>query len=124
MSLFAIKDRIDALVAELNEHNYRYYVLAQPSISDYEFDKNLEELTELEKAHPEFVHPDSPTQKVGGQITKEFKAVAHKWPMLSLGNTYNEQDLRDFDERIRKAIGNNFESVSYTHLTLPTILRV
>ena len=111
MSLFAIKDRIDALVAELNEHNYRYYVLAQPSISDFEFDKKLEELTELEKAHPEFVHPDSPTQKVGGQITKEFKAVAHKWPMLSLGNTYNEQDLRDFDERIRKAIGNNFEYV-------------
>ena len=111
MSLFAIKDRIDALVAELNEHNYRYYVLAQPSISDYEFDKKLEELTDLEKAHPEFVHPDSPTQKVGGQITKEFKTVAHKWPMLSLGNTYNEQDLRDFDERIRKAIGNNFEYV-------------
>ena len=111
MSLFAIKDRIDALVAELNEHNYRYYVLAQPSISDYEFDKKLEELTELEKAHPEFVHPDSPTQKVGGQITKEFKAVAHKWPMLSLGNTYNEQDLRDFDERIRKALANNFEYV-------------
>ena len=111
MSLFAIKDRIDALVAELNEHNYRYYVLAQPSISDFEFDQKLEELTALEKAHPEFVHPDSPTQKVGGQITKEFKTVAHKWPMLSLGNTYNEQDLRDFDERIRKAIGNNFEYV-------------
>ncbi|MCF8319413.1 MAG: NAD-dependent DNA ligase LigA [Sphingobacteriaceae bacterium] len=111
MSLFAIKDQIDALVAELNEHNYRYYVLAQPSISDFEFDKKLEELTELEKAHPEFVHPDSPTQKVGGQITKEFKTVAHKWPMLSLGNTYNEQDLRDFDERIRKAIGTNFEYV-------------
>jgi DNA ligase (NAD+) len=111
MSLFAIKDRIDALVAELNEHNYRYYVLAQPSISDFEFDQKLAELTDLEKAHPEFVHPDSPTQKVGGQITKEFKTVAHKWPMLSLGNTYNEQDLRDFDERIRKAIGNNFEYV-------------
>ena len=111
MSLFAIKDRIDALVAELNEHNYRYYVLAQPSISDFEFDQKLEELTALEKVHPEFVHPDSPTQKVGGQITKEFKTVAHKWPMLSLGNTYNEQDLRDFDERIRKAIGNNFEYV-------------
>ncbi|MFM6954766.1 MAG: NAD-dependent DNA ligase LigA [Sphingobacteriaceae bacterium] len=111
MSLFAIKDRIDALVAELNEHNYRYYVLAQPSISDFEFDKKLEELTELEKGHPEFLLPDSPTQKVGGQITKEFKTVAHKWPMLSLGNTYNEQDLRDFDERIRKAIGNNFEYV-------------
>ena len=111
MSLFAIKDRIDALVAELNEHNYRYYVLAQPSISDFEFDQKLEKLTALEKAHPEFVHPDSPTQKVGGQITKEFKTVAHKWPMLSLGNTYNEQDLRDFDERIRKAIGNNFEYV-------------
>ncbi len=111
MSLFAIKDRIDALVGELNEHNYRYYVLAQSSISDFEFDQKLEELTDLEKAHPELVHPDSPTQKVGGQITKEFITVAHKWPMLSLGNTYNEQDLRDFDERIRKAIGNNFEYV-------------
>ena len=111
MSLFEIKDRMDALVKELNQHNYNYYVLAQPTISDFEFDKKLEELTTLEKAHPEYQNPDSPTQKVGGEITKEFQTVKHRWPMLSLGNTYNEQDLRDFDERIRKAIGSNFEYV-------------
>ncbi len=111
MSLFDIKDRMDTLVKELNQHNYNYYVLAQPSISDFEFDKKLEELIELEKSYPEYQNPDSPTQKVGGEITKEFQTVKHRWPMLSLGNTYNEQDLRDFDERIRKAIGNDFEYV-------------
>lgn len=111
MSLFDIKDRMDTLVKELNQHNYKYYVLAQPSISDFEFDKKLEELIELEKSYPEYQNPDSPTQKVGGEITKEFQTVKHRWPMLSLGNTYNEQDLREFDERIRKAIGNEFEYV-------------
>ena len=102
---------MDALVKELNQHNYNYYVLAQPTISDFEFDKKLEELMELEKAYPAYQNPDSPTQKVGGEITKEFKTVKHRWPMLSLGNTYSEQDLRDFDERIKKAIGSNFEYV-------------
>ncbi len=111
MSLFDIKDRMDTLVKELNQHNYNYYVLAQPSISDFEFDKKLEELIELEKSYPEYQNPDSPTQKVGGEITKEFQTIKHRWPMLSLGNTYNEQDLREFDERIRKAIGNEFEYV-------------
>ena len=111
MSLPKIKERMDELVAELNQHNYSYYVLAQPVITDYEFDKKLEELEELEKQHPELQDPDSPTQKVGGDITKVFKTVKHKWPMLSLGNTYNEQDLKEFDDRIRKAIGNNFEYV-------------
>ncbi len=102
---------MDALVKELNQHNYNYYVLAQPTISDFEFDKKLEELMGLEIAHPEYQNPDSPTQKVGGEITKEFKTVKHRWPMLSLGNTYSEQDLRDFDERIKKAIGSHFEYV-------------
>lgn len=111
MSLIGIKERRDELVKELNHHNYNYYVLAQPVITDAEFDKKLEELAELEKQHPELQHPDSPTQKIGGDITKEFKTVKHKWPMLSLGNTYSEQDLKDFDERIRKAIGINFEYV-------------
>ncbi len=111
MSLFEIKEHIEALVRELNEHNYRYYVLAQPLISDYEFDKKLKELTALEKKYPEFIDPDSPTRNIGGDITKEFQTVKHKWPMLSLGNTYNEQDLKDFDERVRKAIGDNFEYV-------------
>ena len=111
MSLSEIKERMDELVKELNQHNYNYYVLAQPVITDYEFDKKLEELAELEKQHPEFQDPGSPTQKVGGDITRVFETVKHKWPMLSLGNTYNEQDLKDFDERIRKAIGDRFEYV-------------
>jgi DNA ligase (NAD+) len=111
MSLFEIKERIDSLVKELNQHNYNYYVLAQPAISDLDFDKKLEELASLEKQYPDFQDPDSPTQKVGGDITKEFETIKHKWPMLSLGNTYNEQDLKDFDDRVRKAIGDNFEYV-------------
>ncbi|MEJ2901877.1 NAD-dependent DNA ligase LigA [Pedobacter panaciterrae] len=111
MSLFDIKDKMDALVKELNQHSYNYYVLAMPTIADYEFDKKLEELGKLEKEHPEFADPDSPTLKVGGEITKTFTTVKHRWPMLSLGNTYNEQDLRDFDERVRKTIGESFEYV-------------
>ncbi len=111
MLLSEIKNRMDALAEELNRHNYNYYVLAQPLISDYDFDLKLAELADLEKQHPDFQDPDSPTQKVGGDITKTFKTVQHKWPMLSLGNTYNEQDLKDFDERIRKALGDDFEYV-------------
>ncbi|PWS31635.1 NAD-dependent DNA ligase LigA [Pedobacter paludis] len=111
MSQFAVKEEMDALVAELNQHNYNYYVLAMPTIADYEFDKKLAHLSELEKANPTFADPNSPTQRVGGDITKNFITVKHKYPMLSLGNTYNEQDLRDFDERIRKAIGDNFQYV-------------
>lgn len=111
MSLFDIKDKMDALVKELNQHSYNYYVLAMPTIADYEFDKKLEELGKLEKEHPEFADPDSPTLKVGGEITKTFTTVKHRWAMLSLGNTYNEQDLRDFDERVRKTIGESFEYV-------------
>lgn len=111
MSLSETKQRMDALAAELNQHNYNYYVLAQPTISDYDFDIKLKELEALEKEYPEYQDEDSPTQKVGGDITKKFDTVRHRWPMLSLGNTYNEQDLRDFDERIRKAIGGNFEYV-------------
>ncbi|MFA6944952.1 MAG: NAD-dependent DNA ligase LigA [Pedobacter sp.] len=111
MSLFEIKERIESLVKELNEHNYKYYVLAQPVIPDFEFDKKLEELSALEREYPEYLDPDSPTKRVGGDITKEFQTVKHKWPMLSLGNTYNEQDLKDFDERVRKAIGDDFEYV-------------
>jgi DNA ligase (NAD+) len=78
---------------------------------DFDFDKKLKQLAELEKEFPEFADPDSPTQRVGGEVTKEFVNVRHRWPMLSLGNTYNEQELLDFDQRIRKAIGDNFEYV-------------
>jgi len=111
MPLTAIQEEMDALVAELNQHNYNYYVLAMPTIGDYEFDKKLKHLQDLEHANPGFADPNSPTQRVGGDVTKNFITVNHKYPMLSLGNTYNEQDLRDFDERIRKAIGDNFEYV-------------
>jgi DNA ligase (NAD+) len=111
MSTISIKDTMDALVNELNQHTYNYYVLAMPTIADYEFDKKLEALAALEREHPEFADPNSPTLRVGGDITKNFKTVKHKWPMLSLGNTYNEQDLKDFDERIRKSIGDDFEYV-------------
>lgn len=105
------QQQIESLTAELRQHNYNYYVLAQPIISDFEFDKKLQELATLEQQYPEFADPESPTRKVGGEITKTFNTVRHQWPMLSLGNTYNEQDLLDFDQRVRKAIGNDFEYV-------------
>lgn len=111
MSPIEAKKRIEELTAELKQHNYNYYVLAMPTISDYDFDKKLEQLAELEKQFPELADPDSPTQKVGGEVTKEFVTVKHRWPMLSLGNTYSEQELLDFDQRIKKAIGDNFEYV-------------
>jgi DNA ligase (NAD+) len=111
MSPAEVKAKIQTLSAELKQHNYNYYVLAMPSISDFDFDLKLEELVALEKQFPEFASPDSPTQKVGGEITKEFETVKHRWPMLSLGNTYSEQELIDFDQRVRKAIGDNFEYV-------------
>jgi len=111
MTFEEAKKRIEALSSELRQHNYNYYVLAMPTITDLEFDKKLEELIDLETQFPELIDPDSPTQNVGGFITKEFKTVRHRWPMLSLGNTYNEQELLDFDERIKKAIGDNFEYV-------------
>ncbi|MEO6978759.1 MAG: NAD-dependent DNA ligase LigA [Mucilaginibacter sp.] len=111
MSPAEAKTRIESLMSELKQHNYNYYVLAMPTIADYDFDKKLEELSALEKQYPEFADPNSPTQQVGGDITKDFVTVTHRWPMLSLGNTYNEQELLDFDQRIRKAIGDNFEYV-------------
>ena len=103
--------RIRELTDIINEHNYRYYVLSQPVISDFDFDMLLEELIKLEKEFPEFALADSPTQRVGGSITKEFRQVKHKYPMLSLANTYSEGELKDFETRIIKAIGNDFEYV-------------
>ncbi|MCW3085255.1 MAG: ligase LigA [Bacteroidetes bacterium] len=107
----AIKHKIAELSKQLEEHNYNYYVLSNPSISDFEFDKLLEELIRLEKEHPEYLRSDSPSQRVGGQVTREFKSVKHKYPMLSLSNTYNEEDVRDFDERIRKAGLSGYEYI-------------
>src|ERR1700760_4573950 len=111
MTFEEAKKRIAAFSAELRQHNYNYYVLAMPTITDFDFDKKLEELISLETQFPELIDPESPTQNVSGFVTKEFKTVKHRWPMLSLGNTYNEQELIDFDQRIKKAIGDNFEYV-------------
>ena len=104
------KLRILQLRQELHEHNHKYYVLNQPSISDQEFDFMMHELQELEARHPEMADPDSPTQRVGSDISTEFKQVAHKYPMLSLANTYNEQDVADFYNSVSKGLnGEDFE---------------
>ena len=112
MSKTDIEHRIAELKDQLNDHNYRYYVLAQPVISDYEFDKLLEELIRLEKEYPAFLTSDSPSQRVGGAVTKEFRTVKHRYPMLSLGNTYSEDELREFEERVIKLLpGEKIEFV-------------
>lgn len=103
--------KIIALSQELNDHNYRYYVLAEPVISDQQFDLKLKELEALEKAFPELALPNSPTRTVGGGLLEEFKTVPHKRRMLSLGNTYSEEELLEFDERVRKLLG--VETIEY-----------
>ena len=105
------QSRIEILTKQLNEHNYRYYVLDNPTISDYKFDQLLKELQSLEKQFPDLASKDSPTQRVGGQITKKFNTVKHKYPMLSLGNTYSKEELQDFDNRTRKSIKEDFDYV-------------
>ena len=106
-----IQEKIAQLTQELNEYNYQYYVLANSVISDYDFDIKLKELETLEKQFPEYKDPNSPTAKIGGDITSKFETARHRWPMLSLSNTYNEQELRDFDERVQKAIGTQVQYV-------------
>src|SRR5690606_30972313 len=106
-----VQKKIAQLTKELNAYNYQYYVLANSEISDYNFDIKLKELEALEAQYPEFIDPNSPSQKIGGDITHKFKTVQHRWPMLSLGNTYNEQELREFDERVRKVVGDQVQYV-------------
>lgn len=106
-----VKIRIKELTDLINQYNYNYYTLSQPTVSDFDFDMMLKELEKLEQQYPAYAAPNSPTQKVGGHITKNFIQVKHKYPMLSLGNTYSEEELKDFDERVRKSIGDNFEYV-------------
>ena len=105
------KVRIEKLRKEIEEHNRRYYVLNQPVISDFEYDLLFNELQTLEKKFPEFIINESPTQLVGSDITKEFRQVEHKYPMLSLGNTYNYDELRDFDSRVTKSASGPVEYV-------------
>jgi DNA ligase (NAD+) len=105
------KKRIQKLSSEIEQHNHLYYVEAKPVLSDFEFDKLLEELIQLETEFPEFKEPESPSQRVGGAITREFSTVVHKYPMLSLGNTYSEEEVIEFDQRIRKSAGDDFEYI-------------
>lgn len=103
------RQRIAELSEELERHNYNYYILANPTISDYEFDMKLEELGRLEKEFPQFLLPTSPTQRVGGGVTKEFKSVEHRYPMLSLANSYSKEDIEEFITRIKKTINEEVE---------------
>lgn len=108
----AIKEEIEALRAELNRHNYNYYVLSAPTISDHDFDEKMKRLQDLEAAFPKYADPDSPTQRVGSDLSKEFVQVEHKYPMLSLGNTYSEGDVKDFYDRISRSLNEPFEIVA------------
>lgn len=111
MTIEEAKIRIEDLSKEIDKHNYNYYVLSQPFISDYDFDVMLKELIDLEVAFPELKNAESPTQRVGGEITKEFKQVTHKYRMLSLGNTYSKDEIIDFDQRIRKILTDDPEYI-------------
>jgi len=105
------KERIDFLRNLLHKHNYKYYVLGQTEISDYEFDQLMKELQDLEINFPEFDDPNSPTNRVGSDLSEDFQSFEHRYPMLSLGNTYSKEELAEFDKRIRKSISDDPEYV-------------
>ncbi|MDR0394496.1 MAG: NAD-dependent DNA ligase LigA [Tannerella sp.] len=107
-----IESKIKRLRQELEEHNYNYYVLSMPTISDKEFDDRMKELQKLEEQYPEYTDPLSPTQRVGSDLSKEFEQVEHRYPMLSLGNTYSEGEIRDFYERTARTLNEPFEIVA------------
>jgi DNA ligase (NAD+) len=114
---FSIEARINDLVTSLNEHAYRYYVLSQPTVSDAEYDQLFRELQALENDHPELIRSDSPTQRVGGKPLEGFATVRHRLPMLSLDNAMNEEELREFDEQVRRFLakeGLDVGDVEYT----------
>ena len=111
MSTSDIKEKIYELREQLHHHNHLYYVKNTPEITDYEYDMMLKELEQLERAHPELADTNSPTSRVGDDRDQRFEEVQHQYPMLSLANTYNEQELRDFDNRVRKVVGNDFTYV-------------
>ena len=111
------RNEIDRLRKEIREHDHRYYVLAKPVISDREYDRLLQRLRDLEAEHPARITPDSPTQRVSGQPIEGFEHVTHAVPMLSVDNTYDEDQLREFDERVRKGLGGE----KYRYLVDPKI---
>ena len=102
MSEDSIQQRIETLRHQIEQHNHQYYVLDAPKIPDAEYDRLMRELTKLESEHPELVTAESPTQRVGGAVEERFDSVRHELPMLSLGNVFSEQELRDFDRRVRE----------------------
>src|SRR6516165_5624389 len=108
----AARERAEELRQVINHHNYKYYVEDKPEISDREFDRLLDELKKIEETYPDLVTPDSPTQRVGGQPIEGFVAVRHRVPMLSIDNTYNAEELREFDKRVRKGLAKG-EAVTY-----------
>lgn len=111
MTEAAAKEQIARLINELNRHNYLYYVKALPEISDYDFDKMLEELAHLEKQFPPLADKNSPTQRVGGEVTKDFPVIKHKYPMLSLSNSYSREEIMEFETRIKKLTDGHVEYV-------------
>ncbi|MCB0380778.1 MAG: NAD-dependent DNA ligase LigA [Flavobacteriales bacterium] len=105
------KSKISSLTSTINQHNYNYYVLSNPTITDYDFDMLLEELIKLESEFPDLAEENSPTKRVGGEVTKEFETVKHKYPMLSLGNSYSKEEITDFETRIKKLVEDEIEYV-------------
>ena len=105
------KKRIEELTLQLQDYNYNYYVLDNSLITDFEFDTLLKELQDLEEKYPEFASENSPTKRVGGEVTKKFEQVIHKYPMLSLSNSYSKEDIIDFETRIKKLTNDEIEYV-------------
>ncbi|MFT4778577.1 MAG: DNA ligase (NAD+), partial [Flavobacteriales bacterium] len=103
--------RINVLTKQLNDYNYQYYVLDNPTISDQDFDLLLKELEALELANPELANPNSPSKRVGGDITNKFEKVTHRFPMLSLSNSYSKEEISDWENRIKKSIDEEVEYV-------------
>lgn len=106
------RDRIEKLRTTIEYHNHRYYVMSDPEISDFDYDLLINELVSLESRYPEFMDENSPSQRVGSDLNREFTQAEHVYPMLSLSNTYSEDEIRDFDQRVRKAIGDDFEYIA------------
>ena len=111
-------EKVNEIRKQLRLHNYKYYVLAQPSINDSEYDRLLDELIQIEKEYPELVTPDSPSQRVGSDITKTFSAFQHNSPMLSLANTYNEDELLVFDKRVKSGLNTHGDVEYVTELKI------
>ncbi|WP_423747624.1 DNA ligase LigA-related protein, partial [Caldibacillus debilis] len=108
MDIREAEKRAEELRRLLNQYNYEYHVLDRPSVTDQEYDRLMQELIALEEKFPELVTPNSPTQRVGGEVLAGFQKVVHRVPMLSLSNAFNEGDLRDFDRRVRQAVGGDY----------------